>query len=208
MSRQVRGGVSAVLFSRSGEGNETVGAFGVRGRISDSDLRELATSPAQRQVGLMFGAIVLGLEVSRLAVLARPDGEQKAGDGDGSSQPEGQKASRPELEIKKGRRDASRREEDDRDQEDEDTQDARGSRLEAPGGFGIGGFDLPVEKKENPDHGKERFVEPEHSGPPGAEGVYAGERGELPGHATFRRPIYRSNAHPVTWLPVGGKLGK
>jgi hypothetical protein len=53
-----------------------------------------------------------------------------------------------------------------RDQENEDAQDAGGSRLEALGGFGIGGFDLPVEKKENPGHRKERFIEPEHSGPP------------------------------------------
>jgi hypothetical protein len=118
-------------------------------------------------------------------VLARPDSEEKAEDGDGSSQPEGPKASRPELEVKPSQRDASCREEDDHDQEDEDAQDARGSRLEALGGFGIDGLDLPVEKKENPDHGKERLVEPEHSGPPGAGGVYAGERGEVPGHATF-----------------------
>ena len=80
-------------------------------------------------------------------VLARPDGEQKAGDGNGSSQPEGPKANRPELEVKPGQRDASCREEDDRDQENEDAQDARGSRLEALGGFGIGGFDLPIKKK-------------------------------------------------------------
>src|SRR5208283_3168979 len=122
-------------------------------------------------------------------VLARPDGEQKAADGDGSSQPEGPKANRPELEIKQGKRDASCREEDDRDQEDEDTQDARGSRLEALGGFGIGGLDLPVEKKENPDRGKEPFVEPEHSGPPALKVFTQVKRGEVPGHATFRRPI-------------------
>jgi hypothetical protein len=52
-------------------------------------------------------------------VLARPDGEQKARDSDGSSQPEGPKASRPELEVKPEERDASCRAEDDRDQEDE-----------------------------------------------------------------------------------------
>src|SRR3984957_11074569 len=85
--------------------------------------------------------------------LARPDGEQKAGDGDGSSQPEGPKASRPELEVKPGQGDASCQEEDDRDQENEDAQDARGGRLEALGGFGIGGFDLPVDKKGDPEHG-------------------------------------------------------
>ena len=104
-------------------------------------------------------------------VLARPDSEEKAGDGDGSPQPEGPKANRPELEVKQWQRNASGRKQDDHDQEDEDAQDARGSRLEALGGFGIGGLDLPVEKKENPDRGKESFVEPEHSGPPGAEGV-------------------------------------
>src|ERR1700732_1555165 len=40
-------------------------------------------------------------------VLARPYGEQKAGDGDCSSQPEGPKANLPELEVKPGQRDAS-----------------------------------------------------------------------------------------------------
>ncbi len=64
-------------------------------------------------------------------VLARPDSEEKSGDGDGSSQPEGPKALRPELVVKPSQRDASCREEDDRDQEDEDAQDARGGRLEA-----------------------------------------------------------------------------
>jgi hypothetical protein len=64
-----------------------------------------------------------------------------------------------------------------RKMKDEDTQNAGGSRLEALGGFGIGGFDLPVEKKENPEHGEERFVEPEHSVPHGVEGFHAGERG-------------------------------
>jgi hypothetical protein len=93
----------------------------------------------------------------------------------------------------------------DRDQENEDAQDARGSRLEALGGFGIGGFDLPVEKKENPDHGKERFVKPEHSGPRGAEGVYAGERGEVPGHVTFRRP-YADQMRIRHLTPVGRQL--
>lgn len=91
-------------------------------------------------------------------VLARPDGKQKAGDGDGSSQPEGPKTNWPELEVKPGQRDASCREENDRDQENEDAQDARGSRLEALGGFGISGFDPPVDKEGDPDHGKERFV--------------------------------------------------
>ena len=87
-------------------------------------------------------------------VLARPDSKEKARDGDGSSQPEGPKASRPELEVKPSQRDASCREDDDRDQEDEDTQDARGSRLEALGRFGIDGFDLPVGKKKTQTTGK------------------------------------------------------
>src|SRR5271155_474469 len=116
-------------------------------------------------------------------VHARPDGEEKAGDGDGSSQPERPKASRPELEVKPAQRDASCREEDDRDQEGEDAEDARGCGLETLSGFGISGFDLPVEKEGDPDHGKERFVKPEHSGPPGAEGAYAGEREDVPGHS-------------------------
>ena len=44
------------------------------------------------------------------------------------------------------------------------------ARLETLGGFGICGFDLPVEKKGDPDHGKERFVEPEHVGLDGKRG--------------------------------------
>jgi len=47
----------------------------------------------------------------------RPDGEKKAGHGDGGSEPERPKASWPELEVKPGNWDASRREEDDRDQD-------------------------------------------------------------------------------------------
>lgn len=104
-------------------------------------------------------------------VYARPDCKQQACDGDGSSQPEGPKVNWPELEIKPVQRDASCREEDDRDQEDEGAQDARGSRLETLGGFGISGFDRPLEKKEDPDHGKEGFVKSEHSGPPGVVAV-------------------------------------
>ena len=34
------------------------------------------------------------------------------------------------------------------------------------GGFGAGGLDPPIEKKGDPHHGKERFKEPEHAGPP------------------------------------------
>ncbi|SPE26333.1 hypothetical protein SBA5_540091 [Candidatus Sulfotelmatomonas gaucii] len=96
---------------------------------------------------------------------ARPDGKQQAGNGDGSSQPEWPEAIRPEREVKPGQRDVNWQEENHRDQENEEAQDARGSRLEALGGFGIGGSDLPVDKKDNPDNGKERFVEPEHSEP-------------------------------------------
>src|SRR5580698_709788 len=123
-------------------------------------------------------------------VHARPYGEEKAGDGNGCPHPEGPKARRPELEVKPGQRDAGYREEDNRDQENEDTQDARGSRLEALRGFGIGGFDLPIDKKEDPDHGKEKSIEPEHSEPRirnvGAEAVYASGRRGVPGHGTFR----------------------
>ena len=43
-------------------------------------------------------------------VLARPDGEEKAGDGDGGSQPEWPITLRPELDIKPGQRDARYRE--------------------------------------------------------------------------------------------------
>ena len=45
--------------------------------------------------------------------------------------------------------------------------------LETPGGFRIDGFDLPVDEKGDPEDGKERFVEPEHARPPGAEDYYA-----------------------------------
>jgi len=65
---------------------------------------------------------------------------------------------RPERKVKPAQWDASCREEDDRDQEREDAEDARGCGLETLSGLGIGGFDLPVEKEGDPDHGKERFV--------------------------------------------------
>jgi hypothetical protein len=39
-------------------------------------------------------------------VLACPDGEEKAGDSDGGSQPEGPITRRPELEVKPGQGDA------------------------------------------------------------------------------------------------------
>jgi hypothetical protein len=47
----------------------------------------------------------------------------------------------------------------------------RGGGLEALVGFGIGGLDSPIENKSDPYHGKERFIEPERSGPPGVVGV-------------------------------------
>jgi len=83
--------------------------------------------------------------------------------GDDSSQPEGSKAYWPELEIKPGQRDASCQE--------EDAQDPRDGLLQALGCFGIGSFDLPVEKKEKPRHGKEKPVEPEHSEALGAKNL-------------------------------------
>jgi hypothetical protein len=91
-------------------------------------------------------------------VLACPDGEEKAGDGEGGSQPEWPITSRPELDVEPVQRDARYREQNDRDQEDEDAEDARGCGLETLGGFGIRSFDLPVEDKNDPDHRKERFV--------------------------------------------------
>src|SRR5580704_7801789 len=100
-------------------------------------------------------------------VLARPDGEEKADDGDSSSNPKGPNASRPELEVEPVQRDARCREEDDRDQQEEGPQDARGGRLDALDAFGLDCPDPPIEKKGDPHHGKERFIEPEHSGPPG-----------------------------------------
>jgi hypothetical protein len=109
-----------------------------------------------------YGAAPVAAEV-----LAGPDGEEKADDGKSSSNPKGPDPRRPELAVEPGQRDASCREEDDHDQEGEGSQDARRGRLEALGGFGIDGLDLPIEKKGDPHHGKERFKEPEHSGPPG-----------------------------------------
>jgi hypothetical protein len=41
-------------------------------------------------------------------------------------------------------------------------RNARGGRLKTLGGFGIGGFDLPVGKKGDPYNGKEKFVESKH----------------------------------------------
>ena len=66
-------------------------------------------------------------------------------------------------------------------EEDEDAQDARGGWLEALGGFGIGGFNLPVDTKGDPEHGKETFVEPEHSRT-SAESVYQVCEGKVSGN--------------------------
>jgi hypothetical protein len=118
-------------------------------------------------------------------VHSRPDGEEKAGDRDGSSQPEGPKPSRPGLKIEPAQRDASCREQHDRDQEGEGAQDARGDGLETLGGFRIDGFDLPVDEKGDPENGKERFVAPEHAGPPGAEDVTHPGHGKLQCHRAF-----------------------
>ena len=73
-------------------------------------------------------------------VVSRPDGEEKAGDHDGSSQPEGPKPSRPGLKIKPAQRDASCREQDDRDQEGEGAQDARGDGFQTLGRSRIDGL--------------------------------------------------------------------
>src|SRR5580704_6409611 len=104
-------------------------------------------------------------------VMACPDGEEKADDGNSSSNPKRPDARRPELAVEPRQRDASCRQEDDHDQEGERPQDLRGGGLEALVGFGIGGLDSPIENKSDPHHGKERFIEPEHSGPPGVVGV-------------------------------------
>jgi hypothetical protein len=117
--------------------------------------------------GNQLVALLNGYRAAPVAseLLARPDGEQKAGDGDGSSNRKGPDARRPELPVEPGQRDAICREEYDHDQEGEGPQDARGGRLDALSGFGTGGLDPPIEKKGDPHHGKERFKEPEHSGP-------------------------------------------
>jgi hypothetical protein len=109
-------------------------------------------------------------------MLSRPDSEEEAGDGHGSSQPEWPKAFWPDLEVKPVERNASYRQEDDRYQEKEGAQDARGSWLQTLGGFGIYGFDRPVNKKEDPDYGKETFIEPEHSRPSVAKVAYSSEQ--------------------------------
>src|SRR5579872_2851616 len=95
-------------------------------------------------------------------VFACPDSEEDPGAGDASSQPEGPKASRPELDVEPRQWDARSGEEDDGNQEDEDAEDARGRRLKTLRGFGVDGFDLPVNKKGDPYDGKEGFVEPKH----------------------------------------------
>jgi hypothetical protein len=110
-------------------------------------------------------------------ISSRPDGEKKAGDHDSSSKPEGPKPSRPRLKIEPAQRDASCHEQDDRDQGNEGAQDARGGRLDTLGRFRIAGFDLPVDKKGDPENGEKRFVEPEHTEPPDAEDVSSRDRG-------------------------------
>ena len=113
-----------------------------------------------------FVALLNGYGAAPVAgeVTARPDGEEKAADGNSSSNPKGPDARRPELAVEPGQRDASCREEDNHDQEDNGPQDARGGRLAALGGFCTGGLDPPIDKKSDPHHGKERFIELEHSG--------------------------------------------
>lgn len=78
-------------------------------------------------------------------VLTRPDGEEKAADGDGGSHPEGPESSAPDRPVKPGQRDPGCREEDDRDEDGQDAQDARDGRFEAVGVLGIGGLDPPVD---------------------------------------------------------------
>src|SRR5215831_16218587 len=78
----------------------------------------------------------------------------------------GHKARRPELAVEPGQRDARYREQDDHDQEGEGPENGPCVRLEALGSFGICGLDTPIENKGYPHDGKERFIEPEHSGPP------------------------------------------
>ena len=56
-------------------------------------------------------------------VMARPDGEEKADDGNRSSNPKWPDARTPERVVKPSQRDASGREQDDHDQEGEDPQD-------------------------------------------------------------------------------------
>ena len=97
-------------------------------------------------------------------VLSRPDREKKAGDHDGSSQPERPKPNRPDLKIEPAQRNAYRREQDNRDQEDDDAQDTGGYRLDTSVGFRVDGFDLPVDGERDPENWKETFVEPEHTG--------------------------------------------
>src|SRR6202035_4729843 len=87
-----------------------------------------------------YGAAPVSAEVP-----ACPNGEEKANDGNSSSNPKGPDARRPKLAVEPRQRDASCREEDDHDQEGEGPQDARGGGLAALGSFGIGGLDSPIE---------------------------------------------------------------
>src|ERR1700679_3178030 len=51
---------------------------------------------------------------------------------------------------------------DDHDEEAEDTHDAGPCGFQTRGRLGAASLDLPVDKESNPEHGKKRFVEPEH----------------------------------------------
>src|SRR3984957_2561277 len=99
--------------------------------------------------------------------LARPDGEEKAGDGNSNSNPKGPDARRPELAVEPGQRDATGREEDDHDQEGEEPQDAGGGRSAALVVFGIGGLAPPLGGEGDPDGGEKKIKKTKKPKPPG-----------------------------------------
>ena len=62
-------------------------------------------------------------------------------------------------------------------------------------GFGVSGLELTIEKKGDPEHGKEKYVEPEHASPPPALQVFKQVR-----HGEFLAPnIVISLQRPPRW---------
>src|SRR6202021_485876 len=94
-----------------GEGNRGAEESGQNARVDGVTGEGVGTGGDQLVVLLDGdGAAPVAAEIQ-----ARPDGEQKAGDRDRCSQPEGPKARPPELEVEPGRGDARDRGEEERD---------------------------------------------------------------------------------------------
>src|SRR6201996_4799975 len=98
-------------------------------------------------------------------MFARPDGEEQPGGSDGSSQPEGPYGLGQQLPGEPRDRNIRPRHKDDGTEKDDSAHDSGQYGFETLGRLGAGSLDLPIEKKANPEHGEERFVEPEHRWP-------------------------------------------